>query len=202
MKLSVLIPVYNMENLILRAIKSIPPLKDIEIIVIDDCSTDDTLEIVRLYQQYSPQNIVVLHNAENRGVGYSVNKGLDFARGEYVVLLGSDDYFIDLFVLDELDGTDMIYFDLVTNDGSVFHLSQESKFWFSGSVKFIKRSFIGETRVPDMRQGEDWYFYNALMKKKPTEKFLNRVLKHYNYPREGSLSWKATHEDNDNNASL
>lgn len=193
MKLSVLIPVYNMENLILRAIKSIPPLKDIEIIVIDDCSTDDTLEIVRLYQQYSPQNIVVLHNAENRGVGYSVNKGLDFARGEYVVLLGSDDYFIDLFVLDELDGTDLIYFDLQINDGTIFHLSDETKFNYCGSTKFIRREFIGETREPEIRQAEDKFFYQALMLKKPTEKFLNRVLKHYNYPREGSLSWIATH---------
>ncbi len=193
MKLSVLIPVYNMENLILRAIKSIPPLKDIEIIVIDDCSTDDTLEIVRLYQQYSPQNIVVLHNAENRGVGYSVNKGLDFARGEYVVLLGSDDYFIDLFVLDELDGTDLIYFDLQINDGTVFHLEPETKKLYCGSTKFMRRAFIGETRNPEIRQAEDLYFYNALLLKKPTEKYLNRVLKHYNYPREGSLSWLATH---------
>lgn len=193
MKLTVLIPAFNAENTILRAIKSIPPLKDIEIIVIDDCSTDDTLEVVRLYQQYSPQNIVVLHNATNMGVGYSVNKGLDFARGEYVVLLGSDDYFIDLYVLDELDGTDLIYFDLQINDGTIFHLSDETKFNYCGSTKFIRREFIGETREPEIRQAEDKFFYQALMLKNPTEKFLNRVLKHYNYPREESLSWLATH---------
>lgn len=194
MKLTVLIPAYNAENTILRAIKSIPPLKDIEIIVIDDCSTDDTLEIVRLYQQYSPQNIVVLHNATNMGVGYTVNKGLDFARGEYVVLLGSDDYFIDLYVLDELDGTDLIYFDLQINDGTVFHLEPETKRLYCGSTKFMRRAFIGETRNPEIRQAEDWYFFDALLLKKPTEKYLNRVLKHYNYPRVGSLTWNANHK--------
>ena len=193
MKLSVIIPVYNQESLILRAIKSIPPFSDIEIIVIDDCSTDGTLEVVRLYQQYSKQNIVVLHNDQNMGVGYTVNRGIDVAQGEYIVLLGSDDYFIDLYVLDELDGTDLIYFDLQINDGTVWKLSDETKNNLCGSVKFMRRAFIGDTREPEIRQAEDYYFYKALMNKKPTEKFLNRVLKHYNYPREGSLSWNATH---------
>ena len=194
MILSVIIPVYNQEDLILKAIKSIPPLEDIEIIVIDDCSTDDTLEVVRTYQYYSPQNIAVLHNSVNMGVGYSVNKGLDFAKGEYVVLLGSDDYFIDLYVLDELDGTDLIYFDLQVNDGSVFHLEPETKNIYCGSTKFMRRAFIGETRNPEIRQAEDFYFYKSLLLKKPTEKYLNRVLKHYNYPREGSLTWNANHK--------
>ena len=194
MKLSVIIPVYNQEDLILKAIKSIPPLEDIEIIVIDDCSTDDTLEVIRTYQYYSPQNIVILHNSENMGVGFSVNKGLDNAQGEYIVLLGSDDYFIDLLVLDELDGTDLIYFDLQINDGSVWKLTPETKKGFCGSTKFMRREFIGETRNPEVRQGEDFYFYDALLLKKPTEKYLNRVLKHYNYPREGSLTWNANHK--------
>ena len=159
--------------------------------MIDDCSTDDTLEVVRTYQYYSPQNIVVLYNSVNMGVGFSVNKGLDNAQGEYIVLLGSDDYFIDLSVLDELDGTDLIYFDLITNDGTVFHLEPETKQLYCGSTKFIRRDFIGETRNPEIRQAEDFYFYKSLLLKKPTEKYLNRVLKHYNYPREGSLTWNA-----------
>ena len=194
MKLSVIIPVYNQEGLILRAIQSIPPFKDVEIIVIDDCSTDGTLETVRLYQQYSKQNIVVLHNDENKGVGYTVNRGYDVAQGEYVVLLGSDDYFIDLYVLDELDGADLIYFDLQINDGSVFHLEPNTKYLYCGSTKFMRRAFVGDLRNPEVRQAEDWFFYKSLLLKKPTEKYLNRVLKHYNYPRVGSLTWEANHK--------
>ncbi len=194
MKLTVIIPVFNQEELILRAIKSIPPYKDIEIIVIDDCSTDGTLDVVRQYQLYSKQNLVVLHNTYNMGVGYSVNKGLDYAQGEYVVLLGSDDYFTDLYVLDELDGTDLIYFDLQINDGSVWKLTPETKKGLCGSTKFMRRAFIGETREPEIRQAEDYYFYQALLLKNPTEKYLNRVVKHYNYPRVGSLTWNAKHK--------
>ena len=193
MKLSVIIPVFNQEALILKAIKSIPSLSDIEVIVVDDGSTDGTLEELRLFQMYSKQNLIIISNKDNLGVGVAVNKGLDFASGEYVVLLGSDDYFTDLSsVMDELTGEDLIYFDLQINDGTIFHLDQKTKYEYCGSTKFMKRSFIGSLREPDMRAREDYFFYQELLKMNPTEKFLNRVVKHYNFPRKGSLTDKAT----------
>lgn len=191
-KLTVIIPVYNQEDLVLRAIRSVPCRDDIEIIVIDDCSTDGTLEVVRLYQMYSKQNIAVLYNEKNMGVGYTVNRGYDVANGEYVVLLGSDDYFVNLEeAIDKLDGTDLIYFDLEINDGTFWKLNDESKWGYCGSVKFMRREFIGGTRCPEIRRAEDFYFYNELMSKNPTEKFLNRniMYKHYNYPRINSLTY-------------
>ena len=196
-KLSVIIPVYNQERLCLIPIQSIPCRSDIEIIVIDDGSTDSSYSELKLYQFYSQQNIVLLHNDENMGVGYAINRGLDVAQGEYVVLLGSDgDYFVNLNEgMNELDGTDLVYFSLEINDGSFWEVTEESKFWFCGSVKFMRREFIGDTREPNLRQGEDWFFYTELMEKNPTEKFLDNSImyKHYNYPREGSLSWNAQH---------
>lgn len=190
-KLSVIIPVYNQEQLVIRAIQSIPPRSDVEIIVIDDCSTDNTLEEVRTFQLHSRHNLIVLHNDLNKGVGYTVNRGYDVARGEYVVLLGSDDYFVNLGnAIDKLENADLIYFPLELNDGSFITITDENKFGYCGSVKFMKRDFIGETRCPEIRQGEDWYFYRELMKKDPVEKFFNRniVYKHYNFPRENSLT--------------
>ena len=189
MKLSVIIPVYNQEELIVRAINSIPERDDIEIIVIDDCSIDDTLNTVRRIQQNTGKNLCVLYNRENKGVGYTVNRGLDVATGEYIVLLGSDDYFVDLDrAMEELDGTDLIYFDLETNDGTRFILNERTKVGYCGSTKFMRREFVGETREPELRAGEDWYFYKELLKKKPTEKFTHQIYKHYNFPRENSLS--------------
>lgn len=190
-KLSVIIPVYNQEGLILRAIQSVPPMSDIEVIVVDDCSNDGTYEVVRLYQAYSNANIIVLRNDKNMGVGYTVNRGLDVAQGEYVVLLGSDDYFVNLdFGILELDGTDLIYFPLEINDGTFIVINDENKFGYCGSVKFMRRELIGGLRNPEIRQGEDWYFYKELMKKSPTEKFLDKdiMYKHYNYPRRNSLT--------------
>lgn len=197
MKLSVVIPVYNQESLIERAIRSIPRRDDIEIIVIDDGSTDDTWnKLVTIGIELNDPNFIVLHNSKNMGVGYTVNRGLDIADGEYIVLLGSDDYFYEdefLKAMEQLDGTDLVYFDLKINDGTIFKLTEESKRNLCGSTKFMRRAFVGDTRNPDIRQGEDWYFYDDLLKKKPTERFTNLIVKHYNYPRKGSLTYIAVH---------
>jgi len=193
-KLSVIIPVYNQENLVIKAIESIPKRNDIEIIVIDDGSTDDTWKKLIEYRNYHPYlfNLILLYNEENKGVAYTVNKGYDNAKGQYVVLLGSDDYFYtDKFeeTIKELDGTDLIYFNLQINNGEVWRLTPETKTGLCGSVKFMRRAFIGDTRCDEnRRQAEDLYFYKELLEKKPTEKFTDITLKHYNYPRENSLT--------------
>ena len=75
-------PLYNQERLFKIGLDSIPPREDIEIIIIDDGSTDDSLEEVRNYQLTSPKNITVLRNEKNMGVAYTVNKGIDHAKGE------------------------------------------------------------------------------------------------------------------------
>lgn len=97
-----------------------------------------------------------------------------------------------------LDGTDMVYFNLEVNTDSIWKINEKNSRGYVGSIKFIKISFLGDTRCPDKRQGEDWYFYHGLLKKNPTEKFTDIAVKHYNYPREGSLTWRAIHGDNPN----
>ena len=192
-KVTVIIPVYNQENLVIRAIESIPKRDDIEIMVIDDGSTDDTWNNLIEYRKRHPNimNLILLYNEENKGVGYTVNRGYNNAKGEYITLLGSDDYFnTEEFekILDKLDGTDMVYYDLQINDGTIFHLSPETKQKYCGSTKFIKKAFLGNTRNPERRVREDFFFYQELIKKNPTEKFTGMVVKNYNFPREGSLT--------------
>lgn len=186
---SVVIPAYNAEATIKQAIDSIPDIPGLEIIVVDDGSTDNTASIVR-----STGRAVLVRHAENYGVANAVNSGLDNTQGDYIVLLGSDDYFYTeefLKALDELDGSDLIYFDLRVNDGTLVHLAPDTKETYCGSTKFMRSGFIGSTRNPEeKRAGEDWFFYQELLKKEPIEKFTNLVVKHYNFPREGSLSWQ------------
>ena len=193
-KVSVIIPVYNQEELVIKAIESIPKRDDIEIIVIDDGSEDNTWKKLIEYRNYHPYmfNLILLYNEVNKGVSHTVNKGYDCAEGEYIVLLGSDDYFYtDKFeeIMKELDGTDLVYFNLQVNNGDVWRLTPENKTGYCGSVKFMKRTFIGSTRcLEDKKAGEDWFFYQELLKKNPTEKFTDIIVKHYNYPRENSLT--------------
>lgn len=192
-KVSVIIPVYNQEKLLIRALESVPKRDDVEIIVINDGSTDNSYNnAVDWAVKNGRKNFSVWNNSENRGVAYTVNRGYDLAQGEYIVLLGSDDYFYtDKFeeIMTMLDGTDLIYFNLEINDGTVWHLIPETKTLFCGSVKFMRRDFIGNTRNPeDKRAGEDSFFYQDLLKKNPSEIFTNITAKHYNFPRIGSLT--------------
>lgn len=195
-KVTVIVPVYNQEKLITKALESIPLRKDIEIIVIDDGSTDKTWDSMMRFRNEHEEfiNLVLLYNEDNKGVSYTINCGLDIAKGEYVVLLGSDDYFLtkrfEEIVDNYLTGKDLVYFNLEINDKTIWQVNEKtSRDPFVGSVKFMKREFIGDTRNPvDKRATEDWFFYQDLLKKNPTEYFTGITAKHYNFPREGSLS--------------
>lgn len=193
-KVSVIIPVYNQEKLVIKAIDSIPKRDDIEIIVIDDGSTDNTWNNLMKYRSEHEEilNLIYLYNKENKGVSYTLNRGYDVAKGEYIVLLGSDDYFYtDKFeeVMQQLDGTDLVYFNLQINNGDVWRLTPDNKKLWVGSVKFMRRDFVGNTRCfENQKVGEDWFFYQELLSKNPTEIFTNITAKHYNFPRIGSLT--------------
>ena len=194
MKVTVGIPVYTQQDLVIRAIESIPKRPDVEILVVDDGSTDNTWKNLLHYRDtHDNVNLVLLYNEENKGVGYTVNKIYDNATGEYIVLLGSDDYiFADKFekCLEMLDGTDLVYFDVIINNGEIWHLNDDKKTLLCGSYKFMRKDFIGDTRCPEVATAEDKPFYNELLEKNPTEKFSGVILKHYNHPRDGSLTDK------------
>lgn len=192
-KVSVIIPAYNQEKLVIKAIESVPTRDDVEVVVIDDGSSDNTWNnLVDYAKENENKNLVLLYNQENKGVAYTVNKGYDNAKGLYIVLLGSDDYFYtDKFneIMQQLDGTDLIYFNLQVNNGDVWPLTNENKNDLCGSVKFMRKAFVGNTRNPiNKKAGEDYFFYKQLLNKNPSEKFTDITVKHYNYPRTNSLT--------------
>ena len=184
-KLTIGIPVYNYEG-IGKAIESIPKRKDIEIIVVNDGSTDNTLAKLKDYD-----NIKVITYQENKGTGYARNKILDNAKGEYILMLDADDYIYPEVlkeILDENYKEDMIFYNLQINSGNVWRLNESNIKEVCGQSKMIKRSFIDAIRYPELVYAEDKIFNDKLLKKKPTMVFTNKTLYHYNYPRTGSIS--------------
>lgn len=89
-KISVIMPAYNAEKYIAEAIESIlgQTFDDFEFIIINDCSTDRTEEIVL---SYDDPRIVYVKNEENLGVAATLNKGLAIAKGEYIARMDADD---------------------------------------------------------------------------------------------------------------
>ena len=92
-KVSVIIPVYNAEQYLHQCLDSVcnQTLCDIEIICVDDGSTDNSLAILREYQNLDPRILVLTQ--ENAGGGAARNHGLEVAKGEYLSFLDSDDFF-------------------------------------------------------------------------------------------------------------
>lgn len=87
---SVVMPAYNAEKYIKKAIDSIlvQTYQDFELLIIEDCSTDRTLEMIESCQD---SRIRLFKNEVNRGIAYSTNVGLRESRGEYIALLDDDD---------------------------------------------------------------------------------------------------------------
>ena len=92
-KVSIIIPVYNMEQYLRQCLDSIAvqTLADIEIICIDDCSTDSSLSILNEYAQKDSRFIVV-EQEFNQGQGAARNKGIELAKGEYIGFVDPDDW--------------------------------------------------------------------------------------------------------------
>jgi glycosyltransferase involved in cell wall biosynthesis len=101
-KVSVIIPVYNTEKYLTKCLDSVcnQTLVDIEIICINDCSTDNSLKILQDYAQKDTR-IKIIDFKENKGVSIARNTGIDFSNGEYIGFVDSDDY-IDLDFYEKL----------------------------------------------------------------------------------------------------
>lgn len=92
-KFSVVIPVYNAAHTIRRCVESIVSntFKDVEVILIEDGSADDSWKVCSELAEEFP-NVIALHNEKNSGVSYTRNRGLECANGQYTMFVDSDDW--------------------------------------------------------------------------------------------------------------
>ena len=99
-RISIIIPIYNVNKYLRECLDSIinQTLKTIEIICINDGSTDNSLEIIK---EYIYDNRIIIINKNNSGYGDSMNQGLNIASGEYIGIVESDD-FIDINMFENL----------------------------------------------------------------------------------------------------
>lgn len=179
---SVIIPTYNRQNKLIGAISSILQqsigVHNLEIIVVDDCSTDRSERILRIFVEEFPDRFFYLRNEKNMGPGASRNKGLSRARGKYVFFLDSDDTLNQLSLqravrcADE-NHTDIVFLKAEKPDGSVWaptvfssHLQKvdfykTKAYWSLSPWKLFRKSLILENSIffdEVVKVGEDHPF--------------------------------------------
>lgn len=117
-KISVIIPAYNVEEYIEECLRSVmnQTLKEIEIICIDDGSTDDTLKILNGLKDEDARICVI--SQENNGLSSARNQGILKSKGEYIIYLDSDDKLV-------LDALEKIYSALAVNDYDILYFSAD-----------------------------------------------------------------------------
>lgn len=140
--ISVIIPAYNSELYIERAIKSILSQKynNLELIIIDDASKDSTLERCTYFSKVDSR-IKVIHLEENRGVSYARNLGIDTASGEYLIFVDSDDYISSDFISN-----------LLKNADADLYLSLYRKIMISGEYWDVTLDYTG---ILELKQNND-----------------------------------------------
>ena len=96
---SVIIPVYNVEQYLRQCLDSVinQTYKDIEIIIVNDCSPDNSLQIIEEYRQ-KDDRIVLINLEKNVGLGFSRNEGMKVAKGKYITFVDSDDWITEDYV--------------------------------------------------------------------------------------------------------
>ena len=93
-KVSIIVPVYNSVSFLPKCVESLlsQTLQEVEIILVNDASTDHSLEILQEYQAKHPEKIVVIDSKINQRQGGARNLGIEIAKGEYIGFVDSDDW--------------------------------------------------------------------------------------------------------------
>ena len=93
-KISVIVPIYNVEKYIGRCLESIlkQTCQDFEIICVDDCGQDSSMQIVEKFHNENAEKIKIIYGDKNCGLGAARDKGILAAEGEYITFVDSDDY--------------------------------------------------------------------------------------------------------------
>ena len=212
-KLSVIIPVYNVEKYLAECLDSVlnQTLKDIEVICVNDGSTDNSLQILEEYAK--KDNRIKIVNKENGGLSSARNAGMNAATGEYFVFIDSDDLLDkDAYekAMAHIDDADLVHFGIkVFGDSNYAQRCGDDNYYkikyegitklnkkvilnsdVSACNKIFKKSIIEQNNIifPDGLNYEDAEFYFKYVSCSKTAYYLNNYFYHYRRSGESIMS--------------
>lgn len=195
-KVSVIMPVYNVEDYLEKSIESVlnQTLKEIEFIIVNDGSKDNSKAIIEKYLK-SYKNIIYLEK-ENGGLSSARNHGMKYATGEYIAFLDSDDY-VELQMYEEMynvakkENADMVECDFIweythkkkIDMGKLYFSKKEAieKARVVAWNKIIKREIIEKAKVefPFGLRYEDVEFFYKILPYLNKISFIKKCFVHY-----------------------
>lgn len=166
-KLSVIIPIYNREKYIKKCLESIKKqsLKEIEIICINDGSTDDSLRI--LSEEARLDNRIKIINQNNKGASAARNAGIKEAKGEYCLNIDSDDWISDDYFKDMYNYAKNNELDILISD-IIFEYTEKNKKSILKDLKIDNNFFIDGKEYINIFLEENFYGFswNKMVKRK------------------------------------
>lgn len=214
-KVSVIIPCYNCEKWIVKCIDSIVNQDykgQIEIVCVDDCSQDNTVQIIKNYKNSGHSNITILENKENMGPGNSRNIGIQHSTGQWIAFCDSDDWydedFVSSMVYNALENdSDIVmcnYKKVLESNGSVItvdylknisdnYTNEDCIIYSKASLclLLVKRYIFRNVKIPDLRNGEDIAIVPVLEAKAKKITYIEKAPYNY-FIRKNSVSNKTT----------
>ena len=198
---SVIVPLHNSETFMRKGLDSIvnQSFKDYELLMICDSCTDNTKHVAIEYMKGSRDNVLSVNFGR---AGLSRNAGLDIARGEWVLFMDDDDWYLPgafEAIADELSRQKDI--DILAYGFHWRHIGDtyQGPWTIKTAVwnKAWRRDFIGEERFPDWIHTDDLGFARKMH---PKARFghLDMILYYYNFMREGSVSTRIRDGEFDN----
>lgn len=210
--ISLVVPVYNVENFLERCITSLvnQTFENIEIILVNDGSTDNSLSICEHYKEIDSRIVVI--NQQNQGLSAARNAGINIARGRYICFVDSDDWVNEKYL-------EILYKDIDNNDAEIsiidkqivyegqedceFDITEENKVkiydkyeaietmlkgnWIATWDKMYDIKLFDDIRFPVGRNNEDYAILIYLFEQ--CEKIVYRNVKlYYYFQRQGSIT--------------
>ena len=212
--ISIIVPIYNKEKYLKRTLDSIlnQTYKNLEIILINDASTDNSLQICENYKK-KDKRIIVYNKTKNGGVSAARNTGLEIAKGEYIGFVDADDYIKENMYEVLIDNimkydVDFVQCGIKYNEKTRTFIDTKillgegkqeiinlylRNLLFSGTVwsKLYKSKLLKNIRFDTKySNNEDAIFEYEVMKKSQKILFINDILYIYSYKKEDSLTGK------------
>lgn len=158
MKVSIIITAYNVEKYIKDAIDSCinQTYKDLEIVIVEDCSTDSTKQII---EQYNDPRIKIIQHEKNLGCGLAKRSGIEAVTGEYFVLLDADDWLDSNFI-------EIAAKNAINTDADIV---------MGNTIKYDSNGIIG--MQPDIKQDEILTGLDKLVKNNTLETANNKLIR-------------------------